>query len=205
MSTSPKLLLDFDGTLVLENSSRLLMNELFSQSHSAPQLILRWLLRGKLRRLFELLLAVASRLYGCRDTQLVIVMMFFREDMTAHSNEIFDRVAGKLTLNLQLKEYFESDFEIVSTGLEPLIGRYLLLHPNLRVSGVVASMYDAKSGPQLMPIGQKVDVLKKYSSWRYITDYDYEATLIQRNYAPHCTSKAISGPGVSPLFQLDLG
>ena len=196
--------LDFDGTLVLENSSRLLVQQLMAHPVRPVERVAAGLLNGPLQRVVRLGFNSLALLFGERDLKLLAVLWLFRRTLIEREAEILRAVAGQLTLNTALSESYAEPFVIVSTGLRPLIVTFLNLHPELVCSGVFASelMVARSVRVRLLSMRAKLRILRAQQSKLYYTDYEKEAILFARQRAPYCTSAVFSSTAHGTIFKL---
>ncbi len=177
MQSTANTFIDFDGTLVYENSSQVLIDHLLSQANSPSQRALARLLNSRLRWLVTKTLGVATRLTG-KDTMLRLVLMVFRSEISESADEIFAAVAQKLHLNTKLSAEHSRPFTILSVGLQPLIEQFLLLHPELNCARAIGSSYKSgsrNSSPVIKTVNHKIIYLSRAKQIRYYTDYKHEA------------------------------
>ena len=174
--------LDFDGTLVCENSSNVLVDILVERA-SRSERRAAWLLSGPARRPVRMLFTALAMASGGRDMRLAWALWAFRHTLTADPAEVFAAVAGRLTLNPVLAEMYDQPFVVASLGLRPVIDAFAALHPELLVERVYASEYRLDKSRWTLRLSTpraKVRLLTTLAPARYLTDYDREALRLQR-------------------------
>jgi hypothetical protein len=178
--------LDFDGTLVRENSSNVLIDILVERAASRPERRAAWLLRGPARRPVRMLFTLLGMARGGRDLRLAWALWAFRRTLTADARTVFATVAGRLTLNPVLAEVYARPFVVASLGLRPVIDAFAELHPELPIGHVYASEYRRVKSRWLLRLSTpraKVRLLTDLAPALYLTDYDREALRLQRTAA----------------------
>jgi hypothetical protein len=207
MPASRNIFIDFDGTLVLENSSRVLMDTLLASPSSRPERLLAGVLTGRWRRPVRFGLAVAGRLVGERDLELILMLLAYRRTIVRDGEQIFAGVAARLTLNTDLQTVYSRPFGIASTGLRPVIEAYLVMHPELHCTAVFASNVARDTGRyavRILPLRAKIRALDAFNSTSYFTDYDKEVKLFQRRSQGNSKVKRLKNPAGQTVFHLEL-
>jgi len=205
MSRLNKTFVDFDGTLVLENSSRILMETLMEHATTKPERLTARALGGSLQRVFRVALGVVSRVTGDRDLALVLVLWAFRETFVANGDEIIADVAHKLTLNGSLEDVYAEPFSIASAGLRPVIEAFLQRYPHLPVIKVYASellVDGAKLRLKLLTMRGKLRALLRDDTRSYFTDYDREARMYGRRVPGGVVVRVVPGQHSNTIFHL---
>ena len=134
-------ILDFDGTLVRENSSNVLIDILIERAANRAERQAAWLLRGPIRRPVRMLFTLLGMATGGRDLRLAWALWVFRRTLTLDAQIVFATVAGRLTLNPVLAEVYAQPFVVASLGLRPVIDAFAELHPELPIGRIYASEY----------------------------------------------------------------
>ena len=182
MQYTANTFIDFDGTLINENSSQMLIEHLFARASTKKQRGLVWLMSSRISWIITKPLGVAARLSGEKDTQLWLVLMFFRKELYVAGNEITSTVARSLHLNPRLNNEYHQPFIILSVGLEAIIDQFLLLHPELNCANAYGSKIDLSGQswwPRLKNINHKLHYLSNANRPRYFTDYWHEADVFR--------------------------
>lgn len=177
--------LDFDGTLVRENSSVVLTSILFTRARTRRQRLVTWWCTGPLRRVATLSFMTLSLILGGIDAKLLVVLWAFRDLLADQGNLIFNETASRLTLNTDVLARIDQPTTILSLGLAPVIEAFLGLNPDIQVATLVASEFSAsRRGPKvkLLSIGDKVKHLHLSGETAYLTDYDHEVSVLQAIY-----------------------
>lgn len=173
--------IDFDGTLVDENSSQSLISYLLIRARTPNQHVLALILNSPCAWLMDKILGLATRLTG-QDAKLWLVMIFFRTELVEAGEEIFTAVASALHLNPKLAHEYSRPFIIVSLGLQPIAERFVALHPELNCVGIYGSNL-APEGRLFKPVLKKINFKLAYLSQveclRYYTDYHHEAQVFK--------------------------
>ena len=158
------LVVDFDGTLVRENSSRVLEDILMGKWTVLGPLLpgLGKLVgyRGDFRR--RIVLSLSLRMYGPEK---------LKEAMT--------KTARQLTVR---EEFKHEKLIIVSSGLHPIIRNVVELH-DLKVVGIYATKITYHNGTlkvKEVTINDKVRILKGLDVKTYVTDDPREATILRK-------------------------
>jgi hypothetical protein len=206
MSRPSNTFIDFDGTLVLENSSMELIDALMDRASTRPERLLVGLLTSPLHRLMRLVFEIAGRITGDRDMVLMLVLWAFKQTYVANQSEIVAEVAQRLTLNDSLKSEHRRPFSIASAGLRPIIEAFLKLHPELPVQEIYASELVA-NGPRLrlklMTLHGKLLTLRAQEADSYFTDYDREAKLFERLLPGKYDVNLVMGDHDTTIFHLE--
>ena len=190
MSSPRKLVFDFDGTLVLENSSRLLVAELFKRRTTIMQRVGYAMIYGRLKPFGYVVFGAFSRVLDGRDMRLMFTLWLYRSHIRHDGGDVFRKVARRLTLNTTLANDYVKPFIILSTGMSPIIEAWLALHPVLTCTNVVASTYGQQYG-RLITVGAKVAPLTAIDNFVYFTDYDHEAYLVRNAFANRCRMEQV--------------
>lgn len=175
--------LDFDGTLVRENSSHVLIDLLIERAANRPERQAAWLLHGPVQRPVRMLFNLLGLARGGRDLRLAWALWAFRRTLTADAQTVFATVAGRLTLNPVLAEVYAQPFVVASLGLRPIIEAFAALHPELPMGQIYASEYRRGDSRWLLRLSTpraKVRLLTDLAPTLYLTDYDREALRLQR-------------------------
>lgn len=177
---------DFDGTLVRENSSHVLIDLLIGRAASRSERLAAWLLAGPAQRPVRMLFHLLGLARGGRDVRLAWTLRAFRRTLAADAEAVFATVAGGLTLNPALAEVYAQPFVVASLGLRPVIDAFAALHPELPISHVYASEYRQDKSRWLLRLSTpraKVRLLTHLEPALYLTDYAREALWLQRTAA----------------------
>ena len=180
-------ILDFDGTLVRENSATVLMDVLIERAANRPERWAAWLLRGPIQRPVRMLFALLGMARGGRDVRLAWALWAFRRTLTIDTRSVFATVAGRLTLNPALAEVYAQPFAVASLGLRPVIEAFAALHPELPIGRIYASDYRRDKSRWRLRLSTpraKVRLLMDLAPARYLTDYGREAHRLQRTAWP---------------------
>ena len=176
-------ILDFDGTLVRENSSNVLIDILIERAANRAERHAAWLLRGPIRRPVRMLFTLLGMATGGRDLRLAWALWVFRRTLTLDAQIVFATVAGRLTLNPVLAEVYAQPFVVASLGLRPVIDAFVELHPELPIGHIYASEYRRDESRWLLRLSTpraKVRLLTDLAPTLYLTDYNREAVRLQR-------------------------
>jgi hypothetical protein len=189
-------ILDFDGTLVLENSSNVLIDILMERAANWPERQAAWLLHGPIQRPVWMLFTLLGMASGGRDLRLAWALWMFRRTLTVDSQTVFATVAGRLTLNPVLAEVYAQPFMVASLGLRPIIDAFAALHPELPIGHVYASEYRQDKSRWRLRLSTpraKVRLLTDLAPTLYLTDHDREAIRLQQTAARpyHCQPLAL--------------
>jgi haloacid dehalogenase-like hydrolase len=179
-------ILDFDGTLVRENSSNVLIDILIDRAANRPERQAAWLLRGPVQRPVRMLFTLLGMARGGRDLRLAWALWMFRRTLAVDAQILFAAVAGRLTLNPVLAEVYVQPFVVASLGLRPVIEAFAALHPELPIGHIYASEYRRDKSRWLLRLSTpraKVRLLTGLAPALYLTDYDREALRLQRTAA----------------------
>lgn len=198
--------IDFDGTLIRENSSQVLMDYLLDRPTTRGQRALALILHSPLNWLITKLLGLATRATGEKDAKLRLILMFFRNELSHSADKIFNDVARELHLNPQLSTEYRRPFIILSVGLQPLIEHFLALNPQLNCVGIYGSKIDFDghtSKPVLKSMSHKLDHLSQAKRPRYFTDFRTEAQLFQSALSGTHHITTMPDPGHNTLYLLE--
>jgi haloacid dehalogenase-like hydrolase len=183
--------LDFDGTLVRENSSHELIGLLIDRAASRTERRAAWVLRGPFRRPARMLFTLLGLARGGRDLRLAWTLWAFRRTLAVDAEQVFTSVAGRLTLNPVLADVYAQPFTVASLGLRPVIEAFAALHPELHIQRIYASEYHLNRSRRVLRLSTpraKVRLLSGLAPTLYFTDYDWEARRLQRTASRpyHC-------------------
>jgi hypothetical protein len=196
---------DFYGTLVRENSSRVLKSLLFERARTRRQKAVTWWCEGPLSRLANLGFIILGMLMGGIDARLLVVLWAYR-DLLAHQGLlIFREAAQRLTLNQDVLFKSEQPIAIISLGLTPVIEAFLELHPEIKVSKIVASQFSAsRRGPKvhLNSIADKIKHIPLGSPAEYYTDYLHEVQMLQAIYS-HISVSKLQLPEAGLIYKVE--
>jgi len=178
MRSSSSTIIDFDGTLVYENSSRVLEQVILEQSASP---LTQVLYHSRFARSKNLAFATLSRLLGRRDARLFVLLWLSRQLLRHQGPYIYQLTAQRLTPNTELAVYTTQPFIVLSTGLQPVIEAYLRLNPQLPCTSVIASRVPLalRHFHHLLPPRAKLTSLIYHRHYQYFTDYEDEANLLE--------------------------
>jgi hypothetical protein len=189
-------IVDFDGTLVRENSSNVLIDILMERAANRPERQAAWLLRGPVRRPVRMLFSLIGIASGGRDLRLAWALWAFRRTLAVDAQMVFAAVAGRLTLNPVLAEVYAHPFVVASLGLRPVIDAFAASHPELPIGRIYASEYCPEKSRWQLRLSSpraKVRLLTDLAPTLYLTDYDQEAIRLQRKASRpyHCERLAL--------------
>ncbi|HEV2413130.1 MAG TPA: HAD family hydrolase [Candidatus Saccharimonadales bacterium] len=185
MLQSTDRFLDFDGTLVCENSSIVLIEELFARATTTREKFLRTLIKHQSEFPVRILIGLIRRLTKERDVVLSIILKVYRHKISRYESDIFVAVAKRLTLQ-ELPSLSEGRFTIVSTGLTPVIESFLVLHDELKCSEIYASELTLKPWHvKIMSLMDKERVISQKSVIQYMTDSKKEAKMLLKDGVFH--------------------
>jgi hypothetical protein len=189
-----KLIVDFDGTLINENSTRVLEVVIFEAYVGRCRRILHWSFFGLgeyFTNRFANLLTLASRRQI--DWRFRLFLRLCGARLSRPLGELIDDAASRLTLNEALLQTLVRDEPtlILSCGCAQVIEAFLRTS-NLNAYLLKASQLRLnKSGrPQVEMVEprDKVAILLEFSKLKYVTDDRYEAELVSSGFL-HSGSK----------------
>ena len=206
MLSSAKLILDFDGTLVVENSSRVFCEVVLEAHRSFTNWLLQRLTGGRLAPIGYAIFGTLGRVLGGRDAKLLVLLWLNRHYLKNHGDEVSLATARRLTLNLALVNEYHQPFEILSTGLEPIIQSFLAIHPEVTCITVTASTctFGARTASHLLNLADKITWLSQLQSARYYTDYDHEATLLAATLADRVSVSRLGSASPNELYYAEI-
>jgi len=172
------LVTDFDGTLVKENSTKLLESMIIRYLGFPENVMLKV---GRIPEL--LLLGLGKTLHYKGDFKRYLLLNFFvRRFGENHLFEIMRRVAEQLTVREMFRD---KEIIILSSGLKPIIKRVVEIN-KLNVLKIYASevlVYGRRVSIKEITIDDKIRILEKlaimYPVIEYCTDDIREAKLIK--------------------------
>lgn len=164
-------IVDFDGTLVQQNSSRVLEKEIYNFIESfLQQKVLYFLYFSSFSSFFNLCRLLLSKLFADGvDLRLKSFVFFSSFTFKKYQDEILDACVKKLTLNQDLLSEVEGSFIIASLGLNCVIHR-VVNHYRLPVKEVFSSVMDEKLSLSMKNYNAKIAFLNQYNAFEYITD-----------------------------------
>jgi hypothetical protein len=199
-------IIDFDGTLVYENSSRILEDVIFDYWEGRTARFTYELYRGRLALLGRILFVGLYRITR-RDGRLWLLLRLSRPLLKAKLPQIVRATAKRLRLHTDLGVNYSRPFTILSTGLEPVIRAFLKLHPELNCTDVLSSHFSAGPGHfslRLRPIRYKVGAMRHYQPRLYLTDHHHEAALLQTKLRQRYQLRTLKFRDTHSIYKLTL-
>ncbi len=178
------VVLDFDGTLIAENSTRVLERVIFSSYDGGRRGLIDWLYFGNGQRILNILLAILHR-FTRRNIDWRFLLFF--KSIGAKIPTSFDGViaetASRLTLNKDLLVTLEGyqEIAILSCGMSLVIDEFckgLDMNITLLAASNFSLEADGRNRINLLEPKDKISILLRHPSKLYITDDAVEAAII---------------------------
>jgi hypothetical protein len=174
-------ILDFDGTIILENSSRMLELETMKKLPNSLQNLIYPIFFGKMKVFFNKVWGFISIVFfSNRDFRLFIFLVITRKYFLNSKIDIYKTVSEKITFRPDILKTINNDTIILSNGISDLI-KYILHSHGISVK-VIASNIDKFKISSLNNFSYKFSVLNSFKNFYYITDDILEAKYICKRY-----------------------
>ena len=174
-------ILDFDGTLILENSSRILELEIMKKLPNSLQNLLYPIFFGGMKVFFNKVWGFISIVFfSNRDFRLFIFLVLTRKYFLNSQIDIYTTVSQKITFRPEILKTINNDTIILSNGISDLIKHILHMH-GIKVK-VIASNIDKFKISSLNNFSYKFSILNSFKNFYYITDDILEAKYICKRY-----------------------
>jgi hypothetical protein len=204
MPCLPNVILDFDGTLVLQNSSRILESVIFTEIANSRGAMLRRIYESRSGAINALFAAI-TRLARGRDGRLLLLLGLTRHLIRGKEQSVFERTAERLELTPEIAKLYTQPFIILSNGLEPIIQAFLRRHPELYCRMVSASSALITRGGlriSLRSPSSKATILYQCRPYRYVTDHAHEALILEAALPWHNSVSVEDLPDGRRLYML---
>jgi len=193
---------DFDGTVILENSSRVFEKIILKHSHKNRYLTYLMFF-SKFEKYFDYLFHLISNMTSKTDLRLQIFLILQQEIIKKEYSTIIDEVTHSLNINkkvyLKIKK---KEFAILSNGLYPIIKKFSKYH-KLNPKCIIASKGAIQNGRlviNLRSLKDKTKYLQDIRSFIYLSDNHKEITDMMS--ALNITNvKAFNAEGIT-LYEL---
>jgi len=174
-------ILDFDGTLILENSSRILELEIMKKLPNSLQNLLYPIFFGRMKILFNKVWGFISIVFfSNRDFRLFVFLVLTRKYFLNSKIDIYTNVSKKITFRKEILKSINNDTIILSNGIYDLI-KHILNRNGINVK-VIASNIDRFKISSLNNFSYKFSILNSFKNFYYITDDVLEAKYICKRY-----------------------
>jgi hypothetical protein len=176
------IIVDFDETLIFENSSRVFEKVLFDQSNGITRFLLRSLFFGKVSPLTNRVLGIFSLLFlGGRDMRLLFFLIVFKETIRRNSDFLIEQTITFLNINPELNtELQKGDIIILSRGICEIITSFLERN-NFLFTKVIGSKLSKHQATGLLTLRDKLFFLRDIKEFCYYTDDENEKNFLIRN------------------------
>ena len=181
------LVLDFDGTLVIENSTRVLERIVFNSYVGKMPDAINWIFFGAGSFYISALSSILGRVSRRHiDWRFLIFLRIVGGHTSQRIDSMFDDAASRLTLNARLLEDFASNdrIMIISCGLAPMIDSFVrrsLIDAVLLKGSKFTERSSGKISVELLEPRDKISVLLGIPTLEYVTDDTREAQLVAKN------------------------
>ena len=206
MNSPINTFLDFDGTLVHQNSSQVLIKHLLSRPSTPLQRLVAAAFNSPLQWLLTKTLGAFTRLANEKDMTLWLLMHLFHGAFDPSDRRLYQAVAADLTLNTALAGEYSQPFIILSVGLQPVIEEFLKQHPEVNCAGVYGSnvrLRGRRYQPALKDIHHKLEHLEAADRPRYFTDFEHEAKVFRAALATGYRVTALPLKTRKPIYLLE--
>ncbi len=193
-----KLFLDFDWTLICENSSRKLEEIIYKNlENNFWKKMIYFIFFSGFSKIFSIMFAGISRFfYEKKDLRLYIFLKITQKELIKNQEKIFQELSQKLIYNKEIYNYIiGKNFSLISNGIDIVIEKFIILD-SLKVEKIFAStlkMYDWKISLDLKNFANKLWILQKIDEFEYLTD-DYDEVLFLQS--------GIKGMELSKLWEI---
>lgn len=177
-------IIDFDGTLVAENSTRVLEEVIFSEFFGHRRKVVGWLFFGGGKRAINAVVVVLLRVTRRQiDWRFALFLSFLGDTSSMDTDRVVAATTKCLTVNHDLLAALEDvpEIAIISCGMTPVI-RSLCEGLPRSTTLLAASSFsldrDARRRTMLLEPSDKVSFLLRRPNEPYITDDGDEARLV---------------------------
>jgi len=175
------LIVDFDKTIVTENSSRVLEREVFNSLKTPFRRCILYIIFFSPLKVFTNIFfyLIALLFYDRQDLRLRAFMSMCKKEFMADKDLYFKATSQKLTFNGKILKYLgEGDFVILSNGIRDIIVSFLDSR-GIGCSAVESSLFSAGK-LALKNIHDKINYLAAKESFTYLTDDPKELSLLKK-------------------------
>lgn len=184
---NPKLIVDFDNTLVIGNSSENFEKICIKNYSVVLSCLLNFIFFSPFRYITDRFLALISKIFFERkDLRLYIFLKFFYKKEKNYYVSVFNVLARCLQKNELLYKKITSHFYIASCGLKPIIESFIEIH-DLDADIIIGSTIKRNPISGILSVSQKIQYLSKLHSYIYFTDSFKEAEVLRKNYDSNCS------------------
>jgi hypothetical protein len=178
------LVVDFDGTLVVENSTRVLERLAIDSYVGKLPVVVNWIFFGAGRRVVNASSSILGRICGRRvDWRFLLFLRIVGGRTSRPFQELCGDAASCLTVNTHLQDSLAASqhLGIISCGLTPIIECFV------GVAGIDAEILDGsrlveltggRTSAKMLEPRDKISVLAAIPNLVYLTDDAQEAQLI---------------------------
>lgn len=189
MPSQSKLILDFDGTLVKENSARVFEAVTLRHHGRLKTKAISVVYFGPLRKHVDRIFGGLARVfYGGKDLRLATFLVLSKKVLAARHQEITEKTATILSMNSDLVQMFgvkDGPVIILSCGLRPIIEEFLRRN---EIDGEVRMASSVRIGANklkfnIMAPAHKLGFLEKGNEFEktlYLTDDHKEAQMLSK-------------------------
>lgn len=176
------IVLDFDGTLVLENSSRLFENITYKYNDTMTRYFIYIIFFSSMSKIFNRIFRFVSIILLKEiDIRLYIYTYMSKKTITDNFEKIIDDVSSNLSLNKELYEkHKDKEITILSRGIVDIIERFSK-HKNIKYNRIIGSKIELigdKIHFNILSFEDKVKYLENFNNFIYYTDSMSEGKYI---------------------------
>jgi hypothetical protein len=180
------LVMDFDGTLVVENSTRVLERLAFDHYVGKLPGAVNWIFFGAARRWLNASSSILGRISGRRIDWRFVLFLRIVSGRTSRSFELLcEDTASGLTINIHVLDSLDSpqQLEIISCGLTPVIAHFVRtasLDAKILAGSSLVERPGGRISAKMLEPRDKISVLASIPNLEYLTDDEQEARWIAR-------------------------
>lgn len=178
------IILDFDGTFILENSSRLFEDITFEYNKSTLRPFVYIIFFSDISNIFnKIFVFISFLLLKGKDFRLYLYVTMSQNTISTNFNDIMNKVVSNLTLNTKLyNEYKDKKVTILSKGFFIIIEKFLKTK-DIKCDKIVGSNIGTNGDKiylNLLSFESKMNYLKELYNFMYYTDSMSEIRYIDR-------------------------
>lgn len=201
------VLIDFDGTLIKNNSSRVLEKHILLRADGWQSVLLKLLFFNRLFIWFDKFFSFMSiYFFDYIDARLLLFLKLTKDVYKYKSKDINLDVVKSLLINKDLYNNYKSDYPIIlSKGLDTIILECIKFNKLKRLKIVSSKIdFEPKVNFELMNNAKKITYMREYLPCLYLTDDVAEVNYIRKYSRIHIVNVRKKVFDAVSIFVLEL-
>lgn len=201
------VLIDFDGTLIKNNSSRVLEKHILLRADGWQSVLLKLLFFNRLFIWFDKFFSFMSiYFFDYIDARLLLFLKLTKDVYKYKSKDINLDVVKSLLINKDLYNNYKSDYPIIlSKGLDTIILECIKFNKLKRLKIVSSKIdFEPKVNFELMNNAKKITYMREHLPCLYLTDDVAEVNYIRKYSRIHIVNVRKKVFDAVSIFVLEL-